>query len=93
MLAHLLNKVLKLKTEIEQLKIQELEDRRRIQHLLALTQPVTQEVTFFRDARPGKNTQYPVGDAHYTDRSELHRRIEEQVRIYHYPLSPRFVFF
>ena len=36
--------VLKLQAENDQLKIQELEDRRRIQHLLALTQPVTQEV-------------------------------------------------
>jgi hypothetical protein len=32
--------------------VQEVEDRRRIQHLLALTQPVTQEVTYFRERRP-----------------------------------------
>ena len=38
------DQVLKLQAENDQLKIQELEDRRRIQHLLALTQPVTQEV-------------------------------------------------
>ena len=53
--------VLKLSAECEQLRIQELEDRRRIQHLLALSQPVTQEVTFFRDCRPSKMTRYPVG--------------------------------
>ena len=52
--------VLKLQAENDQLKIQELEDRRRIQHLLALTQPVSQEVTFFRDCRPAKMTRFPV---------------------------------
>lgn len=52
--------VLQLQAENDALKAQELEDRRRIQHLLALTQPVTQEVTFFRDCRPGKSTVLPV---------------------------------
>jgi coiled-coil domain-containing protein 77 len=52
--------VLKLQSEADQLKIQELEDRRRIQHLLALTAPVTQEVTFFRDCRPEALTRYPI---------------------------------
>lgn len=52
--------MLKLQAENDQLKIQELEDRRRIQHLLALTQPVSQEVTFFRDCRPAKMTRFPV---------------------------------
>lgn len=36
--------ILKLQAENDALKIQEIEDRRRIQHLLALTQPVAQEV-------------------------------------------------
>ena len=40
--------VLKLQAENDRLKVNEQEDRRRIQHLLSLTQPVTQEVTFFR---------------------------------------------
>ena len=51
--------LLRLQAENDSLKIQEIEDRRRIQHLLALTQPVTQEVTFFRDCRPEKMTRYP----------------------------------
>ncbi len=51
---HLMIKVLKLSAENDELRIQELEDRKRIQHLLALTQPVSQEVTYFRDCRPGK---------------------------------------
>jgi coiled-coil domain-containing protein 77 len=46
--------VLKLAAENDELRIQEVEDRKRIQHLLALTQPVSQEVTYFRDCRPGK---------------------------------------
>ncbi len=40
--------VLRLQAEADGLKIQEIEDRRRIQHLLALTQPVAQEVRFLR---------------------------------------------
>eukprot|EP00455_Lapot_gusevi_P016085 TRINITY_DN18226_c0_g1_i10.p1 TRINITY_DN18226_c0_g1~~TRINITY_DN18226_c0_g1_i10.p1 ORF type:complete len:477 (-),score=80.00 TRINITY_DN18226_c0_g1_i10:101-1531(-) len=44
--------VLRLNAENQELKIQEMEDRKRIQHLLALTQPVTEEVTYFRDAPP-----------------------------------------
>lgn len=55
--------VLALQAENEQLKIQEIEDRRRIQHLLALTQPVSQEVTFFRDCRPEQMTRPAAGSA------------------------------
>ena len=55
-------RVLKLQEENDALTIQEMEDRRRIQHLLALTQPVTEEVTFFRDCRPGKMTRFPVSN-------------------------------
>ena len=38
---------------------QEQEDRKRIAHLLALTQPVEQEVTYFRGAKPDKMTVFP----------------------------------
>ncbi len=55
--------VLKLQAENEQLRIQEVEDRRRIQHLLALTQPVSQEVTFFRDCRPEQLTRQHGGSS------------------------------
>jgi coiled-coil domain-containing protein 77 len=41
--------LLQLRTENQQLRVQEMEDRKRIQHLLSLTQPVTQETTFMRD--------------------------------------------
>lgn len=40
--------------------VQELEDRQRLEHLLALTQPINQEVTYFRECRPEKLTKnYP----------------------------------
>ena len=52
--------VLKLQAEVDQMKVQEVEDRRRIQHLLALTQPVDQSVTFFVDKRPAAMTRLPV---------------------------------
>jgi hypothetical protein len=45
-------KVLKLHAENSQLKIQEMEDRQRIQALLALAKPAGEEVTYFRDCRP-----------------------------------------
>lgn len=37
--------VLKLQAENDDLKAQEIEDRKRIAHLLALTEPITQEVS------------------------------------------------
>ena len=51
--------VLKLTAENEELRVQALEDRRKIQHLLALTQPVSQEVTFFKDCRPQMVQKFP----------------------------------
>lgn len=37
-----------------------MEDRQRLEHLLALTQPINQEVTYFRECRPEKLTKnYP----------------------------------
>ena len=48
--------ILELRTEAHQLRAQEMEDRKRIQQLLSLTKPVTQEVTFMRDVRPSKLT-------------------------------------
>eukprot|EP00164_Ancoracysta_twista_P025250 GFYU01048353.1.p1 GENE.GFYU01048353.1~~GFYU01048353.1.p1 ORF type:complete len:456 (+),score=155.02 GFYU01048353.1:67-1368(+) len=50
---------LKLLAENDQLRIQEVESRRRISDLLVLTQPATQEVTYFRDCRPDKMAHYP----------------------------------
>jgi len=43
---------LKLIAENDELKAQQTEYRRRIQHLLSMTEPETQEVTFFKDCRP-----------------------------------------
>lgn len=52
-----------LQAENKTLKLQEQDDRQKIQHLLALTQPITEQVTFFRDCRPGTRTTYPSGRA------------------------------
>eukprot|EP00039_Didymoeca_costata_P021041 m.343214 g.343214 ORF g.343214 m.343214 type:complete len:471 (+) comp22528_c0_seq1:246-1658(+) len=41
--------VLRLYAENDRLKIQEFEDRKKIQQLLGLTQPVEEEVTYFRE--------------------------------------------
>eukprot|EP00731_Ephydatia_muelleri_P001126 Em0001g1126a len=46
--------VLRLYAENDRLKIRELEDRKRIQHLLSLTQPVTADVTYFHKEPPAK---------------------------------------
>ncbi|KAL4093400.1 hypothetical protein PRIC1_010834 [Phytophthora ramorum] len=48
-----------MQTENKTLKLQEQDDRQKVQHLLALTQPITEQVTFFRDCRPGTRTTYP----------------------------------
>ena len=42
----------KLQAENDELKIQELEDRRKIQHLLSLVDPLVQDTTYVRDAAP-----------------------------------------
>lgn len=46
--------VLRLYAENDRLKIRELEDRRRIQHLLSLTVPVSGETTYFHKQPPAK---------------------------------------
>ncbi|DAZ95671.1 TPA: hypothetical protein N0F65_002468 [Lagenidium giganteum] len=51
---------IELQAENKTLRIQEEQDRKKIQHLLALTQPVTEEVTFFRDCRPDRTASYPI---------------------------------
>jgi len=76
--------VLKLAAENDELRIQELEDRKRIQHLLALTQPMSQEVTYFRDCRPGKVTRsYVVADkkgAEEANPPAPHREMDANMR-------------
>jgi len=42
----------RLQAENDELKIQEVEDRRKIQHLLSLVEPVMQDVTYIRDSAP-----------------------------------------
>lgn len=53
-------RVVHLCSENDTLKIQELEDRQRIQQLLALTQPVTEEITLFKDRIPAQLIQRGV---------------------------------
>ncbi|RHY14297.1 hypothetical protein DYB25_004759 [Aphanomyces astaci] len=50
-----------LRAEQDSFKVQEAEDRKRIQHLLHLTHPTSEEVTFFKDCRPGHSLRSPVG--------------------------------
>lgn len=45
-----------LQAENDELRIQEAEDRRKIQHLLSLVEPVTQDVTYARDKPPNTLT-------------------------------------
>ena len=46
--------VLRLYAENDRLKVRELQDRKKIQHLLALTQPVCSEITYFHKEPPAK---------------------------------------
>ncbi len=45
--------VLKLARENDDLKVKELEDRRKISELMSLNDPVEQDVVFYKDLRPG----------------------------------------
>ncbi|KAK9814374.1 hypothetical protein WJX72_004785 [[Myrmecia] bisecta] len=51
--------LLQLQAENDDLAAQEKEDRKRIQHLLALNQPIEQEITYQRAARPQAVTVFP----------------------------------
>ncbi|KAL0484632.1 coiled-coil domain-containing protein [Acrasis kona] len=53
-------RAMKLQHENDTLRIQELEDRRKIRDLLSLTQPITQEVTYFKDCRPDQMTKHMI---------------------------------
>jgi len=44
---------LKLRREVEELQGKSVEDRRKIMELLALTGSVEQDITYFKDCRPG----------------------------------------
>ena len=58
--------MLRLYAENDRLKIRELEDRKKIQHLLSLTQPVDSETTYFLKEPPSKvNTSLAQSDAHH----------------------------
>ena len=57
------DRLLAMQAENDELKLQEVEDRRRIQHLLQLMNPSEQEVTFSRNAPPETIALYPKGTA------------------------------
>ncbi|KAF0688409.1 Aste57867_19965 [Aphanomyces stellatus] len=57
-----------LNMENEALNVREAEDRKRIQHLLHLTQPRAEEVTFYKDCRPEYVARNPV----HNEPSALH---------------------
>ena len=46
--------VLRLYAENDRLKVRELQDRKKIQHLLSLTQPVSSEITYFHKEPPAR---------------------------------------
>ncbi|KAL1526164.1 hypothetical protein AB1Y20_014892 [Prymnesium parvum] len=53
----------RLQAEVDELKLQEVEDRRKIQHLLSLVGPVVQDVMYIRDAPPETITLHPYSRA------------------------------
>jgi coiled-coil domain-containing protein 77 len=46
------DRLLSLASENDELKLKQVEDKKRLHHLIALCQPVSQEVTYMRDVRP-----------------------------------------
>ena len=59
-------KVQRQQAEIDELKMQEVEDRRKIQHLLSLAHPVVQDTTYVRDTPPDTVTIHPHARAKTT---------------------------
>merc|ERR1719482_1493052 len=53
------DKCQRLQAENDELRIQELEDRRKIQHLLSLVDPLMQDTTYVRDSPPETMTLHP----------------------------------
>lgn len=53
------DRLLKLQSENDELRLQEVEDRKRIRHLLAMHGPLEQEITYNRDSKPNIVTVYP----------------------------------
>jgi coiled-coil domain-containing protein 77 len=51
--------LLRLQAENDELRLQEAEDRRRLQHLMSLTHPVDQEVTLSKGVEPMSGLLYP----------------------------------
>ncbi len=53
------DRLLKLQSENDELRLQEVVDRKRIRHLLAMHGPMEQEITYNRDGKPNTVTVYP----------------------------------
>lgn len=52
-------RLLNLQAENDELKLQEIQDRQRIQQLLSMTQPLEQTITYKQDCIPSSVTAYP----------------------------------
>ena len=52
-------RLLKLQSDNDELRLQEIEDRKRIQHLLAMHGPLEQEITYSREGKPSTVTVFP----------------------------------
>eukprot|EP00878_Enallax_costatus_P033337 GHUV01036756.1.p1 GENE.GHUV01036756.1~~GHUV01036756.1.p1 ORF type:complete len:405 (+),score=164.28 GHUV01036756.1:265-1479(+) len=52
-------RLLNLQAENDELKLQEIQDRQRIQQLLSMTQPLEQTITYKHDSIPSSVTAYP----------------------------------
>lgn len=53
------DRLLKLQSDNDELRLQEVEDRKRIRHLLAMHGPMEQEITYNRNGKPNTVTVYP----------------------------------
>eukprot|EP00002_Diphylleia_rotans_P013975 TRINITY_DN2722_c0_g1_i2.p1 TRINITY_DN2722_c0_g1~~TRINITY_DN2722_c0_g1_i2.p1 ORF type:complete len:462 (-),score=96.09 TRINITY_DN2722_c0_g1_i2:491-1876(-) len=73
------DEILRLNAIIDELQIQEQEDRCRIQELLQLSQPIQEDVTFFRDVRPNKVSIQPF-PPRKTEDSGKSRQTQESAR-------------
>eukprot|EP00210_Caulerpa_lentillifera_P000787 g762.t1 len=65
-------RLLKLQTERDELKLQEEEDRKKIQYLLSLARVGEQEITYLRDEQPSTINLCPTQNSNNTQKRTLH---------------------
>lgn len=81
-------RLLKLQSDNDELRLQEVEDRKRIQHLLAMHSPLEQEITYNREGQPSTVTVFPrQGQENIPRRANQQNTSERVMRTVYLPAA------